>query len=354
MISYKWAFFTRAASLFSLITIFSLVIPHPVNASALHAITLNFEIAAVKMDESVTIRTIDFPSRTNFVAIMGSAVKKAADGVVSTEFNSGEGGKVEFTFPIPDTLKGASIIGLRVESKDGYYKAYSWFFNRTQTNLLPDSHLKPELSFSAIQRNTSVIVEGTNLVPGAVYRVRVGPYYTFYRDYVSYAEVTADSKGTVQFIIPLGKNVKDAQYISVRLDSASDFVFASFQNKDNGRKVTESEMVRIVPCTLLYINPIPPLDPREDFDVVWTVQNTGLEDWNHRRFLFKYRGGEEMHKRDDKVFLRETVVRGAIYDFAVDMLAPETPGWHTTTWALVNRFDETICTFSVNVFVKQN
>jgi len=61
-----------------------------------------------------------------------------------------------------------------------------------------------------------------------------------------------------------------------------------------------------------------------------------------------------MHKRDDKVFLRETVVRGAIYDFAVDMLAPETPGWHTTTWALVNRFDETICTFSVNVFVKQN
>jgi hypothetical protein len=182
--------------------------------------------------------------------------------------------------------------------------------------------------------------------------VRVGPHYTFYKDYVAAEPVISDSKGTVSFQIPLGKNVKDKDYIAVRMDGARQYVFASFSNTDGGTYVSQSDLVRIVPCTLLYINPIPALSPREDFDVVWTVQNTGLEDWNSRRYMLKYRTGDEMHKRDSTIFLRYTVERGWTYDFAVDMLAPETAGWHTTTWALVNRFDETICNFKVNVYVK--
>lgn len=337
-----------------LVLITSFIIPQqPVVAKPVPVIVVNFTIASVIADESVTISTVDFPVRTNFNVIMGTATTKAAEGVVSTDFNSGTGGKADFTFPIPEKVKGTTIIGIRVESKDGYYKGYNWFFNRTQTGLLPDSGLKPNLTFSSIKKNASVTVEATNLNPSTVYRVRVGPYSTFYKDYISYADVTSDNKGIALFTIPLASNSKDAEFISVRLDGASSYVFGTFQNKDGGREAATSELVKIVPCTLLYINPIPPLGPREDFDVVWTIQNTGLEDWNHRRFLFKYRGGEEMHKRSEKVFLYYTIKRGWTYDLAVDMLAPETPGWHTTTWALVNRFDETICKFTVNIFVKQ-
>ncbi|MBE0696474.1 MAG: hypothetical protein IH586_06085, partial [Anaerolineaceae bacterium] len=280
------------------------------------------------------------------------AVNKAVGGEISTDFNSGAGGKQEFTFPIPDKVKGIGIIGIRIESKDGY-QAYNWFFNRTQTLIVPDSGLKPELTFSGVRKNASVTVEATGLAPITQFRVRVGPHYTFYQNYISVESVTTDSKGIARFTIPLEKNVKDAEFIGVRLDGGSKYVYAAFSNKDGGAVVPPSALVRIIPCTLLYINPIPPLGPREDFDVVWTMQNTGLEDWNSRRFLFKYRSGEKFHKRDKPVYLPYTIQRGWTTELAVDMLAPETPGWHFTTWALVNRYDETICTLKVSVFVKE-
>ncbi len=343
---------SRTLSLLILISLLALTFPHTVIARPLNAVKVNFEILSVKQDESVTIRTIDFPVRTNFTVIMGKATNRAVNGAASKDFNSGAGGKQEFTFPIPEEIKGTAIIGIRIESKDGY-EGYNWFFNRTQTQLIPDSSLKPDMTFSEVVKNTSATVKVTNLAPETLYRVRVGPQPSFYQDYVTVDSVTTDSNGAVTFPIQLGENVKDAEFISVRMDGASRYVYNTFRNVNGGTVVPPAELVKIVPCTLLYINPIPALGPREDFDVVWTMQNTGLQDWDSRRFLFKYRGGEKMHKRDDKAFLRYTVQRGWTYDLAVDMLAPETPGWHSTTWALVNRFDETICEFSVNIFVKQ-
>jgi hypothetical protein len=350
---------TRTLRLLVLLSLLALLLPQAASAAPLRAITVNFVVLSVKVDESVTIRTADFPVRTNFTVIMGKATNKAVGGEVSTEFNSGAGGKQIFTFPIPEKIKGTGIIGIRIESKDGY-QAYAWFFNQTQTLIVPDANLKPELTFSDVTQNTTVTVEATNLPPLTLFRVRVGPHYTFYQNYLSVADVTTDEKGIARFTVKLEKNVKDAEFIGVRLDGASKYVYAAFSNKNGGTVVPPAQLIKIVPCTLLYINPIPDLGPREDFDVVWTMQNTELVDWDMGRYLFKYRGGEAMHKDDekvhlngDKVFLKYTVQRGWTYDLAVDMLAPETPGWHSTTWALVNRFDETICTFKVFVHVKQ-
>jgi hypothetical protein len=134
--------FTRTLRLLVLISLLAMVIPQSVSAAPLRAITVNFVILSVKMDESVTIRSVDFPVRTNFTVIMGKATNRAVNGEVSTDFNSGAGGKQEFTFPIPEKIKGTGIIGIRVESKDGY-QAYNWFFNRNQTAIVPDRGLKP-------------------------------------------------------------------------------------------------------------------------------------------------------------------------------------------------------------------
>lgn len=348
---YKYRLFTCILRLFLLITLLSLVFPQPAAASPVGVLVVNFTILSVKANESITIRTVDFPVRTNFTVIMGKATNKAVNGTISTEISTGVGGKQEFILPIPKELSGLAIIGVRIESKDDY-KAYNWFFNRNQSNeVQPDGGLKPGLAFSKVQKNNSVTVEATNLPANTPFRVRVGPYSTFYRDYLTVQTVTTDNKGMATFPIALDKNVKDTDFISVRLDGGTTYVFGTFHNQDNGTAATAGELVKVVPCTLLYINPIPPLGPREDFDVVWTMQNTGLVDWDMNRYLFKYRGGEAMHKRDEKIFLKYTVQRGWRFDLAVDMLAPETPGWHTTTWALVNRFDETICNFKVNVYV---
>lgn len=335
-----------------LVSIFFLSFPQPVLAKPNQAVTFKFDISSVKMDETVTIRTVNIPTRTNFTVYMGRATNKAADGVVSTEFNSGAGGVLEFSFPIPSDIKGTRIIGIRVESKDGY-QGYNWFFNRDQYGLLPDPNLKPDISFSDVKKNATVAVQAVNLPPNTQFKVRVGPHQAFYQKYISTDSVTTDANGSIMFSIPLTENTKDSEYISVRMDGGSKYLFGTFQNREGGQEASPYELVKVVPCTLLTINPIHALAPREDFDVIWTMQNTGLEDWNHRRFLFKFRDGEAMHKYDDKVFLAYTVERGWTHELVIDMLAPEKPGWHTTTWALVNRFDETICNFKVNVFVQE-
>lgn len=344
---------TLYRNIFIIVLLLTLLFPKATYAASERAITVKFEIASVKIDESVTIRTVDFPVRTKFTVVMGKATNRAVDAEYSTEFTSGNGGEQEFTLPIPEKLKGIRILGIRIESKDGY-AGYNWFFNRTQNALIPDASLKPDMSFLDVMKNTSVGVEATNLPPNTLFRVRVGPHNTFYQNYVSVNMVTTDSTGSVKFNIDLGANVKDVDYITVRMDGGSKSLFSTFKNVDGGKEATANELVKIVPCTLLYINPIPSLAPREHFDVVWTIQNTGLEDWDQRRFLFKFRGGEEMHKYPEgKVFLNYTIQRGWTFDLAVDMIAPETPGWHSTTWALVNRFDETICTFKVNIAVHE-
>jgi hypothetical protein len=342
----------RILRVWLLVVFIAFSFPQAVAAAPARAITVNFDILSVKEDDSVTIRTRDFPVRTKFVVLMGRATSKAADGVEAATFDSGKGGVVEATFPIPDAVKGTRIIGIRIESVDGY-AAYNWFFNRTQTSLIPDEKIVPSLAFSGVKKNQTVTVEATNLPPQTLFRVRVGPHYTFYRDYVSAATVTSDETGTARFTVALGANVKDAEFISVRLDGGGRYVFSTYSNADGGAFVPPGQLIRIVPCTLLAINPIPALEPRADFDAVWTVQNTGLEDWDSRRNLWKYLSGAEMHKREDKIFLPYTVQRGWTVDFAVDMLAPETPGWHTTTWGLVNRDNKVICKMSISVFVQE-
>jgi hypothetical protein len=335
-----------------ILTLIFFITPRSVYAKPSLAVPVKFEIASVKADESVTIRTVDFPVRTNFTAIMGKATNKAVNGVVSTEFNSGDGGEFEIVLPIPDEVKGVRIIGIRIESKDGY-QGYNWFFNRTQTSMIPDPNLKPDITFSNVKKNTSVDVKAINLPPLTMFRVRVGPYDTFYSNYTSVDMVTTDGNGSASYTISLGANVKDEEFISVRMDGGGTYLFGTFQNIDGGKEATTSDLVKVVPCTIISINPIPPLPPRDDFDVIWTIQNTGLEDWNVKHYLFKYREGDEMHKYEGKVFLPYTIERGWTHEVVVDMRAPETPGWHSTTWALVDRFDVTICTFKVSVFVKE-
>lgn len=355
MLAHRGSHLVYFRKILFIVIILLLTLPYPKStyASKEWAIAVNFEIASVKMDESVTIRTVNFPVRTKFTAVMGKATNRAVDGEFSTEFTSGNSGKEEIILPIPEELKGIRIIGIRIESKDGY-SGYNWFFNRTQSGLISDPSLPPRMVFSEVKKNISVNVEAINLPPNTLFTVRVGPYSTFYQNYVSADKALSDSSGAVNFKIALGANVKDAEFISVRIDGGSKSLLSSFKNVDGGTTATANELVKIIPCTLLYINPIPALSPGEHFDVVWTIQNTGLEDWDERRFLFKYREGEEMHKYPEgKMFLRYTVKRGWTYDLAVDMIAPQTPGWHSTTWALVNRFDETICTFKVNIAVQQ-
>lgn len=353
MFSYRESIAARR--LFSaviLIALLALALPQPAAAAPGHDITLSFDVVAVKKSESVTIKMKDFPVRTKFTLKMAKVGKKAVDGAVIAEFNTEKGGTFEKTFQIPENLKNELIIAIRVDSVD-HYAAENWFFNEDKYAKVTDKAKQPAMTFSGVQKDTSFKLEVKNLVPNTAYLVRVGPHYTFYRDYVSTGTIKSDAEGVISADITMPKAIKDkaAEYVMVRLDGAGNYAVASFQNVNGGGVVEQNKLTKVVYCQLINLNWIQPLQPGEEFDVVWTVQNTGPTDWNVKKLLYKYVSGEETYKYKNWYPVGWTVKRGWSFDIAVDMIAPQEVGWHRTTWALMDG-DTTLCKLPVSFAVE--
>lgn len=333
----------------------ALAFPQPVIASPSASMTVHFDIVSVKRNVLVTIRTKDFPHFTKFTARMDLATNKGqgAKGPVVGEFTSGKDSIFEQTFNIPETLKDGIILGLRFDSPDGY-NAYNWFFNQDASLSLPDPKQQPSVDFSEVKKNTSATIEAKNLPANTTFWVRVGPFESFYNKYTFMDMVKTGEDGSVKFPLQVPAALKDAENIMVRLDGGGKYAFNVYKNVDGGKAVPLAELYKVVDCQILSINPIPPQDPRGDFDVVWVVQNTGLADWDAHHVIFKYYGGEKMHKYDDVQTLPYDIKRGKVHEFVLDMRAPETPGWHKETWliAQVANGDKNLCKLSVSVFVK--
>jgi hypothetical protein len=89
-----------------------------------------FFITAVVKDNSVTIKTKNFPANTDFKVTMGKMWTAGIGGTPVVTVNSGTGGEFTQTFSIPSTLYGDARISIRLEAANGYY-AYNWFWNNT-------------------------------------------------------------------------------------------------------------------------------------------------------------------------------------------------------------------------------
>ena len=89
-----------------------------------------FSIVSVVKDESVTIKTANFPKNTDFVVRMGNYGTLGVNGEKVTTINSGEGGTLNLTFTIPAGQDGKTKIAIRLESTSGYF-SYNWFWNST-------------------------------------------------------------------------------------------------------------------------------------------------------------------------------------------------------------------------------
>lgn len=87
-----------------------------------------------------------------------------------------------------------------------------------------------------------------------------------------------------------------------------------------------------------------------EFDIVWTVKNTGTRAWTTDYYI-KYSVG--VAGSDATIYhISGPVAIGGKVDLRVDMLAPSTPGNYTTTWSLINNDGTTFYTlyysFTVN------
>jgi hypothetical protein len=90
-----------------------------------------FSITAVVRDQSVTVRTNNLTANDTYVVLMGPMGTRAVNGIKVDTIDSGSGGVKEFTFKVPDALKGSYQIAIRMESSLSGYFAFNWFYNNT-------------------------------------------------------------------------------------------------------------------------------------------------------------------------------------------------------------------------------
>ncbi len=74
-------------------------------------------------------------------------------------------------------------------------------------------------------------------------------------------------------------------------------------------------------------------EPRDDFDVFWTVRNIGRKNWDRNDVDYIYSSGAKFHKISG-YDLSENVKVGNSLDLGVDMQAPKDAGTYTTTWTM--------------------
>lgn len=88
-------------------------------------------IVSVKQNDSVTIQTRNFPPNLAFEVRMGYMGTRGWNGFVAGTLNSGNGGTMVATFPIPTQLYGQPQISIRTQNYATGYFSYNWFWNNT-------------------------------------------------------------------------------------------------------------------------------------------------------------------------------------------------------------------------------
>ena len=205
------------------------------------------------------------------------------------------------------------------------------------------------LKIIAVDKNNQIVVEAVNFPANQTWTVRVGPYYTFRGDAVEVTSFTSKAGGTFRFIVQLPAVVEDVDWVSVRLDSDQKYLaYNAFFNVDRGDATTTGPQPSETPtgtststsltCSLTSVNITAPnpMSARYDFDVVWTIKNTGSKDWETNLLDYKYWSGTKMNNYADLFDLPSRVAKGESISLRVDMTAPSSAGTYTSTWALVD------------------
>lgn len=194
-------------------------------------------IQGVTANDKVTIVTYNFPANLNFEVRMGLFGTKGVDGILIGTINSGAGGSLKLTFPIPPALYTESLIAIRLQSATGGYYAYDWFYNKdygshTGGVELEDVALGAAITASSVVSGDSVTVKGTNLPVDEDFAVLMGVYGTQGVSGIEVGTVNSGSTGEVTETFDIPASLADDYQIAIRFQSkdSSLVLYTWFQN----------------------------------------------------------------------------------------------------------------------------
>ena len=185
-----------------------------------------FSIKAVDEDNTVTIRTNNFPANQTFTVRMGAYGTLGIGGVVVATTNSSAGGTFEETYNIPDSLKGRQRIAIRMDSASGYY-SYNWFWNNTTSGSTDGGTSGytgiPTFSIVAVVQNNTVTIQTNNFPANQTFTVRMGAYGTLGLGGVVVATTNSGAGGAFQATYTIPDSLKGRQRIAIRMDSPAGY-----------------------------------------------------------------------------------------------------------------------------------
>jgi len=189
-------------------------------------------ILSVDEDKTLTLRTYNFPAGRDFKVLMGKMGTKGVNGIHVTTVNSESGGSFTKTFEIPDDLKGDYRIAIRLQTSDGVFYAYNWFYNNTSSDgSSSDSPASgytgiPTFSITSVVEDKSVTIKTNNFPAGFDFKVLMGKLGTKGVGGVYVATINSGTGGVLSKTFNIPASLAGEDRIAIRLESASSSFYA--------------------------------------------------------------------------------------------------------------------------------
>lgn len=185
-----------------------------------------FTVEDVVVDTSVTIQTADFPAGQEFVVRMGPNGTLGIDGTIVGRINSGPGGSFTATYPIPEALKGAERIAMRLESPQGFF-AYNWFYNNLET----PKPLVPSFTIESVIPNQTVTIRAFNFPAGRSFLMTMGHMGTDAIDGIPVGTLDSGPGGELMATFNIPLPLQGLERIAIRAQSGPFFAYNWFNNQ---------------------------------------------------------------------------------------------------------------------------
>ena len=249
----------RAGSLLLGVLLLLLLVVGSASSSSLVIPTIS--ITSVSVDDSVTIQTHNYPPNQTFQVRMNYMGTLGLGGTVVGTLESGAGGSLAATYPIPDFLKGQRQIAIRLDSAQGYY-SYNWLWNNTSgTGGQPSPSSIPLISVTSVVQDSTVTITTHNFPANQTFDVTEGFMGTQGINGIKVGEINSGDGSSQSYTFPVPVELHGQQQISIRAQTRHASPYYAYNWFWNNTSGTGGEPT-----------PTPPIEPPPDYSGVPVIK----------------------------------------------------------------------------------
>lgn len=181
-----------------------------------------FTITSVIPNQSVTITTTNFQANDVYDVFMGPYGSQGINGYKVATINTGAGGVLTFTFPIPAQLQGQAQIAIRLQSPVTGYYSYNWFSNNPNGPPYPFPNppgMIPSFSIVSVATDQNVTIFTYNFPPNDTFDVLMGPYGNQAVNGLPVARINSNGGGSFSLTFNIPPPLMGMYRIAIRLQS---------------------------------------------------------------------------------------------------------------------------------------